>query len=368
MQNLDKFKTELNKGSFSKSAVFNKVELNNIEFPKNTIIEKNVEIYSSDIYDNEIKIGENVVIKENSLLVFDKLKIEDSVIIGQNSKIRAGEIFIGKNATIDENFNVLCSEKFSIGKNSNVGKNITVQCRTFEAGDFLQFYEGALVGKGGKFGVNARVKVGSGCFIGKYTLINPSENVEIGDDVGLGDEVQVWTHGGYLSTLDGFPVTFAPVRIGNHVWLPARSIVLPGVSIGDNVVIGINSLVNKDIPSGCLAAGIPCKVIKENIFPKKLVGEKRARFIDEVIARYLPLMKDKGIDAKIKYDLEDDQIIFKRTTGETMFNLRKMEIIGICDDEVEDFRDFLRRNGIKFFTENRFRSIIPPAFERLMRV
>ena len=82
---------------------------------------------------------------------------------------------------------------------------------------------------------------------------------------------------GFIIVLSNIPtffpiVTFdlGPVHIGRNVWLPARSIVLPNVCIGDNVVIGINSIINRDLPDGCFAAGSPCKVIKENVYPKKI--------------------------------------------------------------------------------------------------
>ena len=53
-----------------------------------------------------------------------------------------------------------------------------------------------------------------------------------------------------------------PIRIGNNVWIGAQVCVLPGVTIGDNSVIGAGSVVTKDIPSGVLAAGNPCRVIR----------------------------------------------------------------------------------------------------------
>ena len=56
-----------------------------------------------------------------------------------------------------------------------------------------------------------------------------------------------------------------PIMVGNNVWIGAGVSVLPGVTIGDNCVIGAGSVVNRDIPSNTLAAGNPCKVIK--IFP-----------------------------------------------------------------------------------------------------
>ena len=53
-----------------------------------------------------------------------------------------------------------------------------------------------------------------------------------------------------------------PVRIGRNCWLGAGVIVLPGVTIGDNTVIGAGSVVTKDIPSGVVAVGNPCRVLR----------------------------------------------------------------------------------------------------------
>ena len=54
-----------------------------------------------------------------------------------------------------------------------------------------------------------------------------------------------------------------PIKVGNNVWIGAGVTVLPGVTIGDNVTIGAGSIVNRDIPSNCVAAGVPCRVIRE---------------------------------------------------------------------------------------------------------
>lgn len=55
----------------------------------------------------------------------------------------------------------------------------------------------------------------------------------------------------------------APVRIGRNCWLGAGVIVLPGVTIGDNVVIGAGSVVTKDLPANVVAVGNPCRVLRE---------------------------------------------------------------------------------------------------------
>ncbi|MDK0710411.1 sugar O-acetyltransferase [Clostridium perfringens] len=54
-----------------------------------------------------------------------------------------------------------------------------------------------------------------------------------------------------------------PIYIGNNVWIGANSVILPGVNIGDNSVIGAGSVVTKDIPSNVVAVGNPCRVLRE---------------------------------------------------------------------------------------------------------
>ena len=54
-----------------------------------------------------------------------------------------------------------------------------------------------------------------------------------------------------------------PIKIGSNVWIGANAVILPNVQIGDNVIIGANSVVSKNIPANSVAAGTPCKVIKQ---------------------------------------------------------------------------------------------------------
>ncbi len=55
----------------------------------------------------------------------------------------------------------------------------------------------------------------------------------------------------------------APIRIGRNCWLGAGAVVVPGVTIGDNVVVGAGSVVTRDLPSNVVAAGSPCRVLRE---------------------------------------------------------------------------------------------------------
>ena len=54
----------------------------------------------------------------------------------------------------------------------------------------------------------------------------------------------------------------SPIKVGNNVLIGYRAIIMPGVTIGDNVVIGAGSVVTREIPSNCVAVGTPAKPIK----------------------------------------------------------------------------------------------------------
>lgn len=62
-----------------------------------------------------------------------------------------------------------------------------------------------------------------------------------------------------------------PVKIGRNCWIGGGTVIVPGITIGDNVVVGAGSVVTKDIPSGTVAVGNPCKIIRE-------VGERDREF------------------------------------------------------------------------------------------
>jgi len=277
--------------------------------------------------------------------------------ISKNAIIESNDIQIGKNVVIGDNVEIRCPEKIHIGDNSVLTKNIKINCTSFEAGEYFYMTERCEVGRGGCYGPNSRVKIGKHVGIFEGTVINPSEEVEIGDDTGIGGDVMIWTHGAWLDVLQGFPSDFGPVKIGSNVWLPARSVVLPHVTIGNDVVIGINSIINRSLPDGCFAAGSPCKVIKENVYPKKLSQDEKTNIVEGIIKDWLILCEMKGITRTIKIRYESEKIFLNQGYDETIYNIEERNIQGNMNDVAEDLRDYLRRRGIKIYTGELFRSI-----------
>lgn len=96
------------------------------------------------------------------------------------------------------------------------------------------------------------------------TLVDDT-HIFIGDCVLIGPNVTIATAGHPIEPeLRQQAAQFnVPVRIGNNVWIGANSVVLPGVTIGDNSVIGAGSIVTRDIPANVVAVGNPCRVLRE---------------------------------------------------------------------------------------------------------
>lgn len=125
-----------------------------------------------------------------------------------------------------------------------------------------------------KIGVN----VGSNPhFYGKIFWGTEPWLITIGDDVHITGQCKFVNHdGGTLIFRDRIPdleIT-KPIRIGSKVYIGEETLILPGVHIGNNVVIGARSVVTKDIPDNSVAVGVPCRVIKTaDEYLKKLKKE-----------------------------------------------------------------------------------------------
>jgi maltose O-acetyltransferase len=108
------------------------------------------------------------------------------------------------------------------------------------------------------------ISIGARTFINYGAVVLDGAKVVIGDDVQIGPNVQLITATHPLDPIERRrgTETAAPVTIGDGAWLATGVIVLPGVSIGANTVIGAGSVVTKDMPAGHLCFGNPCRVIR----------------------------------------------------------------------------------------------------------
>lgn len=143
------------------------------------------------------------------------------------------------------------------------------------------------VGKNINFFIeNGKIQLGRRVRLSDYTHLHSSGNLEIGSYTTINSfsriiafqEIVIGSHcaiAAFVTILDhdhdytfnNKQITYKgyvrkPINIGSCVWIGEKVTILKGVTIGDNVIIGANSLVIQDIPSNVIAGGVPCKVLK----------------------------------------------------------------------------------------------------------
>ena len=109
------------------------------------------------------------------------------------------------------------------------------------------------------------IEIGENFYTNHNCVILDAARVSFGDNVFIAPNCGFYTAGHPLDAEQrNRGLEYAcPITIGNNVWIGGGVQVMPGVSIGDNTVIGSGSIVTKDIPGGVIAAGNPCKILRK---------------------------------------------------------------------------------------------------------
>lgn len=209
-------------------------------------------------------------------------KIHDTVKLSLGCVLIGKEVEIGANTSIGF-LTIVRADKIKMGRFVKIGSLSAIDTARFEIDDDGRINEQVYIG-GIKKPESALI-MGKRTIIMQASYINPTEPIHIGDDSGIGGHCLLFTHGSWNSELEGYPVKFAPITIGKKVWLPWRVFIMPGVTIGDNVVVGADSMINKDIPANSLVAGSPAKILKEN-FPTPLSETEKEKIIERIFSEF----------------------------------------------------------------------------------
>jgi acetyltransferase-like isoleucine patch superfamily enzyme len=148
------------------------------------------------------------------------------------------------------------AEYIEIGNNFKGGDNLRLECWDSYINSAKRYNPQLIIGNNVTFTSDTQIScidkivIGDNCLFGRYVYI--SDN----------------THGkNDYSDLDIPPIerelsSKGPVIIGKNVWIGRCSTILSGITIGDNAIIGANTVVNKDVPAHSIVAGVPAKIIK----------------------------------------------------------------------------------------------------------
>lgn len=103
-----------------------------------------------------------------------------------------------------------------------------------------------------------------GGFINENAKIFCGDVIEIGEGAKIGRDVIIRSYDGHTIDIDGYRIA-EPIKIGCHVWIGQAAMILKGVTIGDGAVVAAGAIVTKDVPAHSIVAGVPAKVIRENV-------------------------------------------------------------------------------------------------------
>lgn len=134
------------------------------------------------------------------------------------------------------------------------------------------------------YGTN--IFVGENFFANYNCTILDVGKVTIGDNVMLAPNVAIYTagHPVHHEVRNSHYEYGIPVTLGDNVWVGGNSVITPGVTIGSNTVIGAGSVVTKDIPDNVIAAGNPCRIIREITDEDKKYFFKKQEIEPELMA------------------------------------------------------------------------------------
>ncbi len=106
-------------------------------------------------------------------------------------------------------------------------------------------------------------KVGKGVFVNFGCTFLDRGGITLGDDVFIGPNVQLITENHPEQPQNRRNVYARPISIGRKVWIGAGAIILPGVTVGENSIVGAGAVVKKDVPANVIVAGVPAKIVRE---------------------------------------------------------------------------------------------------------
>ncbi len=344
----------------------------------------------------DFAVEPGAVIGDGAVLVADRGRIGAGARIGAGCDLRSGSLRIGADSEVGERSRVLVADEFAIGAASRIEADVDITCRRFTAGNLFYFGHSSSVGYGGTTASTAVVEIGSRVALGPGTVLNANRRITLGDQVGSGCNLSVWTHGYHFGhrLLDGYEAAYDEVRVDANVWLGFHVTLLPGVGIGANTVVAAGAVVARDLPADVLAAGVPA-VAKRRLDPRPPTGAEAERRIAGLLGEWTAELEWKGLTARLTSPTEvdmpghraelvaadreagpddgrtrllltvEDRPDLRGAANAVVFELRSGGLHGDLDPVAHDLRDFLRRNALPCGEKDTFRSLPPVGFARL---
>jgi acetyltransferase-like isoleucine patch superfamily enzyme len=289
--------------------------------------------------ENGASIGANVAFGPGSIVIAAYIDVGDATWFGDHAFVRA--------------------DRFRIGTMGVIGAHANMVTRSIWIGDV--FYSGnyVSVGGGGAFGQASEFRCGDNCLVSSECIINTTERVVFGNEVGLSPRVQIYTHSHWQDVFEGYAASFGPVTIGDQSYLTGNVMIVPGVSIGRGCTVLANSVVTADLRDRSVASGVPANVVG------RVEGDLPIERKDRIMQRLLPELKarltEQGLEPDgflyqavydgharagvvLTFDLKDAKV----PEDMTVFDFGLKQVTGPQNRYTDEIRNFFRKRGVRF--------------------
>ncbi len=312
------------------------------------------------------------------------LYVQNGAAIGEGVRIESGalviadEIRIGAESSIGPDSMVDC-KRFTLGRLSALGKRTRASCHTISIGDALWSKDDVMIGGGGAGQSQASLTAGDACFFGEGCYLNAGEPLTLGDEVCIGSRAMLFTHSHWQSVLRGNASRFGPIEVQDHVFIGNSVFVFPGVTVGSDSTVMVNSFVAVNVPPRTFVGGVPAQVVRHIDQPgrEEQVEIMRTQLPDLELAladsgravtrrdegeaavlgldsgesiRFLPKWNAaalSGSERTVVLTFTDEEISAVGPSV-TVFDLSASRVHGRQDALSDEVREFCRRRGIRF--------------------
>jgi acetyltransferase-like isoleucine patch superfamily enzyme len=197
---------------------------------------------------------------------YREASVTRTALLSARAGIRPGSVLVYPNVHVGlrGRTRIACAGRLRLERRFNVGRYRESELNLVGDGASLEVVGAFSVYTGFSISVNrgASLTLGSG-YIGPDCVIDCFERISIGEGAALSRGLVLRDSDNH--ELVGGSATSAPIRIGDHVWIGLNAVVLKGVTIGDGAVVAAGAVVTGDVLARTLVAGVPARVLREEV-------------------------------------------------------------------------------------------------------
>jgi acetyltransferase-like isoleucine patch superfamily enzyme len=182
--------------------------------------------------------------------------------VGAGTRIRCGTVRLDRNCVIFDRTVVHALGGVEIGAWSKIGHDCRLMAGSIRVGCEFWMNRGAEIGGGGWRNAAVSLTIGDRCHLGRNSHVNVAEDVTWGDDTAVGMDCVLATHANWQPVTLGYVRRSGPIRLGSDVAIYTRSVISPGVTIGEGGAVAAGAVVASDVPPRALVGGVPARLLR----------------------------------------------------------------------------------------------------------